>query len=42
MVFAGKTINGQSFAPEHNLVDGRNFPDPYGPGTWGLPTAPIL
>ncbi len=42
MVFAGKTINGPSFAPEHNLVDGRGFPDPYGPGTWGLPTAPIL
>ena len=42
MVFAGKTINGPQFAPEHNLVDGRGFPDPYGPGTWGLPTAPIL
>ena len=42
MVFSGKTIDGPKFAPEHNLVDGRTFPDPYGPGKWGLPTGPLI
>jgi NAD(P)-dependent dehydrogenase (short-subunit alcohol dehydrogenase family) len=37
MVFSGRTIDAPWFAVDAGLIDGRDFPPPYGPSHWGLP-----
>ena len=37
MVFSGRTIDAPWFAVDAGLIDGKDFPPPYGPTHWGLP-----
>lgn len=37
MHFSGRTIHAPVFAVDHGLHDGRSFPSPFGPSSWGLP-----
>ena len=37
MVFSGRTIDAPWFAVDAGLIDGKDFPPPYGPSHWGLP-----